>query len=65
MECKIGIDYSTLMASLQLSILLFVFLFYDQMAIRKEITFYEMIEYNQFTAGMVVLTLIQLLFLLI
>jgi hypothetical protein len=40
-------------------------MFYDQMAIRKEITFYEMIEYNQFSGGMVAFTLIQLLFLLV
>lgn len=53
------------MTSLQLMTLLFVFLFYDQMAIRKEVTIYSMISYNQFTAGMVILTLIQLAFILI
>jgi hypothetical protein len=53
------------MTSLQLTTLFFVFLFYDQMAIRKEVTIYEMISYNQFTAGMVILTLIQLAFILI
>jgi len=53
------------MTSLQLTTLFFVFLFYDQMAIRKDVTIYEMISYNQFTAGMVILALIQLTFILI
>jgi len=53
------------MTSLQLTSLFFVFFFYDQMAIRKEVTIYEMISYNQFTAGMVILTLVQLGFILI
>ena len=34
------------------------------MAVRQEVTFYKMIEYNQFNAGMVILTFIQLFFLL-
>jgi hypothetical protein len=63
-EQKAGYSYTTLMTSLQLTSLFFVFFFYDQMAIRQQVTIYEMISYNQFTAGMVILTLIQLSFIL-
>lgn len=64
-ELKAGYDYSTVLTALQLTLLIWVFLFYDRMAVRQEITFYRMIEYNQFSSGMVVLTLIQLVFLLL
>jgi len=63
-ELKVGYDYSTLLTAIQLIVLVWVFLFYDRMAVRQEVTFYSMIEYNQFSSGMVVLTLLQLLFLL-
>ncbi len=63
-ECKPGYDYSTLLTTLQLMVLVWIFLFYDKMAVRQQITFYQMIEYNQFNSGMVALTLCQLLFLL-
>lgn len=63
-ELKAGYDYSTLLTALQLFVLIWVFLFYDRMAVRHEITFYKMIEYNQFSSGMVALTLTQLFFLL-
>jgi hypothetical protein len=42
-ECKPGYDYSTLLTSLQLSVLVWVFLFYDRMAVSAEVTFYQMI----------------------
>lgn len=63
-ECKPGYDYSTLLTALQLTVLIWIFLFYDKMAVRQQVTFYQMIEYNQFSSGMVALTLFQLLFLL-
>lgn len=63
-ECKPGYDYSTLLTTLQLTVLIWIFLFYDKMAVRQQVTFYQMIEYNQFSSGMVALTLFQLLFLL-
>lgn len=49
---------------MQLISLVWVFLFYDKMAVREVVSFYRMIEYNQFSSGMVVLTLLQLVFLL-
>lgn len=42
-ECKNGYDYSTLMVSVQLGILLYIFCFYDRMAVRQDLTFYKMI----------------------
>ena len=54
-----------MMVSIQLAILLYIFSFYDRMAVRQELTFYKMIEYNQFTTGMVVLAFIQLGFILL
>ena len=63
-ELKVGYDYSTLLTAIQLIVLIWVFLFYDRMAVRQEVTFYRMIEYNQFSSGIVILTLLQLLFLL-
>ena len=50
---------------MQLLVLVWVFLFYDRMAVREQVTFYQMIEYNQFSSGMVALTLCQLFFLLV
>lgn len=64
-EGKPGYDYSTLLTGLQLLVLVWVFLFYDRMAVREQVTFYQMIEYNQFSSGMVALTLCQLFFLLV
>ena len=63
-EGKVGYDYSTLLTTLQLAVLLWIFFCYDNMAVRYEATFYRMIDYNQFSSGMVTLTLLQLLFLL-
>lgn len=53
-----------MLVSIQLTILFYIFIFYDRMTIRKDLTFYNMIEYNQFTGGMVVLALVQLFFML-
>ena len=64
-ECKSGYDYSTIMVSVQLMILVYIFCFYDRMAIKNELTFYEMIEYNQFTTGMVIMAFVQLMFILV
>lgn len=54
-----------MLVSIQLTILFYIFLFYDRMAVRKDLSFYSMIEYNQFTGGMVVMALIQLVFMLL
>lgn len=48
-----------------MGILLYIFCFYDKMAVRQELTFYKMIEYNQFTTGMVIMAFIQLGFILL
>lgn len=64
-ECKTGYDYSTTMVSVQLIILLYIFTFYDKMAISEDLNFYKLIEYNQFTTGMVVMAFIQLGFILV
>lgn len=53
------------MVTVQLVILFYIFAFYDRMAVRQELTFYKMIEYNQFTTGMVVMAFIQLGFMLL
>ena len=42
-ELKPGYDYSTLLTSLQLGVLIWIFLFYDKMAVKQEVTFYSMI----------------------
>ena len=42
-ELKAGKDYSTLLTTLQLCLLLWVFLFFDRMAVRPEVSFYRMI----------------------
>jgi hypothetical protein len=42
-ELKAGYDYSTVLTALQLFLLIWVFLFYDRMAVKHETTFYRMI----------------------
>lgn len=53
------------MVTIQLIVLVYIFCFYDRMAVRQELTFYKMIEYNQFTTGMVIMAFIQLGFILL
>lgn len=43
---------------------MFIFCFYDQMTLTTHVTFYQMLQYNQFTTGMVIMTFIQLLLIL-
>lgn len=57
---KPGYDYSTFVISVELACLAYCFLFYDRMYLDASVKVNSVVEYNQFTGGMVGWMLLQL-----
>jgi hypothetical protein len=57
---KTGYDYSTFVTTVELVCLAYSFLFYDRMFLDGSIQVQSVVEYNQFTGGMVIWLLLQL-----